>query len=262
MPMKDLSFYGKSVAREVSYRVLLPSRYEDGQQRFPVLYLLHGLYGDRTNWSELTKLTEYARSLDLIIVMPDAGNSWYANSFTNPNDRYDDFIIQDLISEIETKYRILASRSARAIAGLSMGGYGSLKFALKYPSLFCFAGSMTGALSAPLNLGDEVEEFREGLLKAFGPSDDLRRERNDVFSLARIAAPGRLPYIYLDCGAQDSFLVINRRFASLLQSRGISYEYHELPGGHEWQYWDGRLSTLLEVLQSKIQASPGIAASS
>jgi len=260
--MKDSSFYSKSLAREVSYRVLLPSQYNSAQPPFPVLYLLHGLYGDRTNWSELTKLTEYARSLDWIIVMPDAGNSWYANSIANPKDRYDDFVIQDLIPEIETKYRTFASRSGRAIAGLSMGGYGSLKFALKQPSLFCFAGSMTGALSAPLNLGNEVEEFREGLLNAFGTADDPRREQNDVFSLARAADPAQLPYIYLDCGAQDSFLGINRRFANLLQSRGIRYEYHELPGGHEWQYWDGRLPTVLDVARSKIQESPEKAAGS
>lgn len=253
--MKDAAFQSKSLVREARYRIILPSAYADSDRRFPVLYLLHGLYGDRTNWSDLTKLSDYAHSLDLIVVMPDAGNSWYANSFANPTDRYDDFILLDLIPEIEARYRTLASRAGRAIAGLSMGGYGALKFALKDPAKFFFAGSMTGALSAPLDLGNEVEEFREGLMQAFGPADDPRRSQNDVFSLAAAADPAQLPYFYLDCGTQDSFLATNRRFAALLQSRRISYEYHELPGGHEWPYWDGRIPSFLIALFSELQSS-------
>ena len=246
--MNDVLFPSKSLAREARYRIILPSAYASSDRRFPVLYLLHGLYGDRTNWAELTKLSDYARPLDLIIVMPDAGNSWYANSFAIPAERFDDFILLDLIPEIESNYRALATRAGRAIAGLSMGGYGALKFALKHPQMFFLAGSMTGALSAPLDLGNEVEEFREGLQNAFGPSNNPQRAQNDVFALARAADPAHLPYIYLDCGAQDGFLATNRRFAALLQSRGIPYEFHELPGGHEWPYWDSRLPILLSVL--------------
>lgn len=251
--MNDATFYSKSLQRESRYRVILPSAYSDPARRFPILYLLHGLYGDRTNWADLTKLSDHVRSLGLIVVMPDAGNSWYANSFANPAGRYDDFILLDLIPEIELGYRTLAVRAGRAIAGLSMGGYGALKFALKHPQMFFFAGSMTGALSAPLDLGNEVEEFREGLAQAFGPPEDPRRSQNDVFSLAEAADPARLPYLYLDCGAQDSFLATNRRFAALLQSRGIPYEYHELPGGHEWTYWDGRIPSVLIALFSKFE---------
>ena len=255
--MIDTEFHSAALSRKASYRVLLPSGYDANiGRRFPVLYLLHGLYGDRTNWFELTQLTEYVRSLDLIVAMPDAGNSWYANSFAHSKDRYDDFILQDLIPEIESRYRVLAQRASRAIAGLSMGGYGSLKFALKRPDLFAFAGSMTGALSAPLDLGVEVEEFREGLLQAFGPEGAPSRAQNDVFSLARAAEPARLPYIYLDCGAQDSFLATNRQFAALIQTRAIRYEYHELPGSHEWPYWDSRLPVLLNAMSAHIVPAP------
>jgi putative tributyrin esterase len=253
-PLIDAAFQSAALAREARYRVLPPSGYADSARRFPVLYLLHGLYGDRTNWSELTNLSDYVRSLDLIVAMPDAANSWYTNSFAHPNDRYDDFILQDFIPEIEARYRTLSSRATRAIAGLSMGGYGALKFALRHPSLFVFAGSMTGALSAPLSLADEVAEYREGLLQAFGPHADPRRAQNDVFGLARSVDPAALPYIYLDCGAQDHFLAINRQFAALLQSRSIPYEFHELPGAHEWPYWDSRLPAVLDALSRTLPA--------
>ena len=254
--MLDAAFHSKSLSREARYRVLLPASYSESDRRFPVLYLLHGLYGDRTNWSELTKLSDFARSLELIVAMPDAGNSWYMNSAAHPEDRYNDFIVRDFIPEIEARYRTHSSRATRAVAGLSMGGYGALKFALQHPSLFFFAGSMTGALSAPLLLADEVAEFREGLLAAFGPPADPRRAENDVFSLARAADPGALPYLYLDCGIQDGFLSINRQFAAFLQSRSIAYEFHELPGAHEWPYWDSRLPVVLDALARRLPSPP------
>jgi S-formylglutathione hydrolase FrmB len=246
--MKDAAFQSASLGREATCRILLPADYEISGVRYPVLYLLHGLYGDRTNLSMLTKLSEHARSYKLIIVMPDAGNSWYANSFSEPHDRYDDFILRELISWVDATYRTKPQREFRAIAGLSMGGYGALKFSLKRPDLFAFTGSMTGALHAPLGLGEEVAEFREDLLKAFGPPGNPLRAQNDVFALADAADPARLPYIYVDCGIQDGFLSINRQFAALLEQRKIRYEYHELPGGHEWEYWDSRLPSVLRAL--------------
>lgn len=249
--MNDETFYSESLGRQVRYRILLPVGYADSGARFPVLYLLHGLYGDRGNWSELTKLADYGRSQKIIIVMPDAANSWYVNSQSNAADRYEDFIHLELIAEIDRRYRTIPDRQARAIAGLSMGGYGALKFSLKYPELFIFAASMTGALSAPLDLGDQVMEFRDELLKAFGPHGDPCREQNDVFSLARVAKPAHLPYLCLDCGVQDSFLATNRDFVALLKDREIAYEYHEYQGGHEWEYWDERLHSVLQLLSQR-----------
>ncbi len=247
-PLNDLAFHSKSLGREARYRIVFPPAYADSSERFPVLYLLHGMYGDRTNWFELAHLPDHARSHKMLVVMPDAANSWYVNSHAHPQDRYEDFIYQDLIAEVDARYRTIPKPAARAIAGLSMGGYAALKFALKFPELFCVAASMTGALSGPLNLGEEVAEFREVLLQAFGPPGDPRRPQNDVFALATTAGPAKLPYLYLDCGAQDSFLPINRDFAALLQKKHIPYEYHELPGGHDWAYWDQRLPQVLKLI--------------
>ncbi len=252
--LREIKFSSPSLEREVAYRILFPEDYDGFDRRYPALYLLHGLYGDRTNWTTLTKLAQYAHPYKIVIVMPDAGNSWYVNSVSDSKDRFEDFIANDLISEVERSHRVIPRRESRAIAGLSMGGYGAIKFALKNPAGFAFAGSMTGALSAPGNLGNQVPDFQDGLLTVFGAAGHPNRARNDVFALAAQADPAALPYFYMDCGISDGFLQTNRDFASLLQKRGIHYEYHELPGAHEWEYWDSRLPAMLPVLQSHLAA--------
>lgn len=253
--LSEETFFSAALDRDSHYRIILPAGYTESVERYCVLYLLHGLYGDRTNWTELTHLREYSRHYKLIIAMPDAGNSWYVNSSGNLKDRFEDFVVPDFIAEVDTRFRTLQRREARAIAGLSMGGYGAIKFALKNPQLFSFAASMTGAFSAPLDLAEQMPEFRDDLVRAFGVRDSKCRAENDIFLIANSAIPQDLPYFYLDCGAQDSFLEINRRFAAMIQQKHISYEYHEAAGGHEWEYWDRRIRCVLGVLREQY---PGI----
>lgn len=246
--LRDASFHSASLNREMHYRVLLPANYDAATQRYPTLILLHGLYGDYKNWSKLTNLSKYARPLNLIIAMPDAGNSWYVDSATVPADKYEDYIVQDFIREIDAHYRTKPERSARAVAGLSMGGYAAVKFGLKYPNLFSYVGGISAALDAAGDLDETHPEFREGLRKAFGETGNPVRQQNDVFPLLAVADMKTLPYFYMDCGADDMFLGVNRKFVVELQQLKISYEFHEMPGGHEWKYWDGAIERLLSVL--------------
>jgi len=247
----DGTFHSESLNRDIRYRVLLPRGYEAGAQRFAVLYLLHGLDGDYTDWTMNSKLQDHAQRLPLIIVMPDADDSWYTNSATVPGDKFEDYIVKDLVAEIDARFRTKPLRSARAVAGLSMGGYGALKFALKYPQLFAFAGSLSGALDAPLDLDTRVPEYREKLIAAFGPHGNPARPANDLFQLLSRADAAHLPYLYIACGTEDGFLSINREFVSSLPSRKIAFEYHETPGGHSWDYWD---HSVRDVLRSAAKA--------
>ncbi|MGB7207744.1 MAG: alpha/beta hydrolase-fold protein [Pyrinomonadaceae bacterium] len=122
----------KLMAREMPYRVVLPEGYsKNSTDRFPVVFLLHGLTGHYNNWTDRTKLTSYAQKHRFIIVTPEGNDGWYTDSVSTPNDKYESYIIQELIPEIDKSYRTLADRKNRAIAGLSMGGYGGLKFGLK-----------------------------------------------------------------------------------------------------------------------------------
>ena len=244
----DAEFHSGALGRTAKYRIVLPSGYNESAHRYPVLFLLHGVFGSSENWETLTDLSRYAASTDLIIVMPDAANSWYVNSATMPEARYEDFIMQDLLPEVDSRWRTLRSSHRRAIAGLSMGGYGALKFAIKYPDTFAVAASISGAFTGPADLDDKREDLRNDLRAAFGTPGSSIRAENDLFQLVPKTNSRLLPYFYMDCGTADEFCETNRRFAALLCSHGARYEYHEVPGCHSWQYWDQRIAILLPLV--------------
>lgn len=245
-------FFSSALQRQMRYEVVLPAGYASGQQRFPVLYLLHGWQGDETNWVKLTHLVELASRYALIIVTPQALNSWYVNSATNPADHYADYISDDLIAEIDGHYRTIASSHQRAIAGLSMGGYGALLLSLRHPGLFSFAASISGAFSGPSGAEQVMPQLKPSTDQAFGPQGSQTREENNLDTLIAAADPAKMPYMLLDCGTADPFLPSNRHVVEEIWSRGFAYEYHELPGAHTWSFWDNSLPNLLDVLSQKL----------
>ncbi len=255
LTVKDVTFRSASLNRDMPYRIYLPQKYAQPTSRFPVLYLLHGFYGNFRDWDTQSHLRQYAQNLDLIIVMPDEGNNWYVNSATVPQNRYEDYIVKDLIAEVDGRFRSIASRDARAIAGLSMGGYGSLNLALKHPELFTFAGSLSGALNAPSDLGPRQPEFQTSLLDAFGALGSTARNENDVFLRLKQADVSRLPYIYLACGEGDAFIELNRQFAAQLLAEHARYEAHDAPGEHDWKFWDKSIKEMLPVLMRSLNRS-------
>ncbi len=249
--VKDGIFCSLALQREMHYRILLPQEYAEGG-RFPVLYLLHGLYGDYQNWATRTGVENYARGLHLLIVMPDAADSWYTNSATIPADKFEDYIVKDLIPEVDQHYSTVRDRHARAIAGLSMGGFGAVKLALKYPELFAFAGSLSGAFNAPQDLDELRPEFRAKLVEVFGNKGNSTRAENDISRLLGATRQAPLPYFYVACGASDFFLDVNRALIAQLTSRHMVYEYHETSGGHTWEYWDQAVQPMLQVVARTI----------
>ncbi|HEV2578948.1 MAG TPA: alpha/beta hydrolase family protein [Acidobacteriaceae bacterium] len=255
------SFFSAALQRQMRYDIVLPVGYSVGQQRYPVLYLLHGWQGDETNWVKLTHLVELASHYALIIVTPEAANSWYVNSATNPADRYADYIADDLITEIDGHYRTIASSHQRAIAGLSMGGYGALLQTLHHPGLFSFTASISGAFDGPSGADQIMPQLKPSTDQAFGSPGTTTRKQNDLDVLIAAADPAKTPYMLLDCGTADPFLPSNRHVVEELWSRGVSYEYHELPGAHTWSFWDNSLPNLFDVLSRKLHLEqPAVAA--
>lgn len=253
--VREGSFQSAALGRPMRYRIILPSDYEAMRRRYPVLYLLHGLTGDYADWESRTDLAEYAQRLHLIIVMPDGNDAWYTNSAGDPQEKYEDYIAKDLIPEIDKQYRTINARYARAIAGLSMGGYGALKFGLKYPQTFAFAASFSGALQVARDadfFATRPGKYRDGIMKIFGPAGSQTRAENDIYALVKKAVPARMPYIYLDCGTEDELLQANREFVALLHQQKIAYEYRELPGAHAWDYWDRQVRAMFEVLAQRM----------
>lgn len=253
--LREDSVQSAALGRSMRYRVLLPEHYEASLQRYPVLYLLHGLGGDYTDWTTRSNVAEYSRTLPLIIVMPDAGNQWYTNA-DDGSARYEDYIVTDLQADVVKKYRTVNSRYGRAIAGLSMGGFGALKLALKRPAGFAVVGSFSGAFAATrdgelerLIGGAEAERMRS----IFGPPGSTTRQQNDLFALAAALKPAAAPYVYIDCGiADNSLIAANREVAAALHKAGVAYEYHEVPGAHTWDYWDRRIREFLPLLVRKL----------
>lgn len=240
-------------------RVMLPANYGRSARRFPVLYLLHGASGGESDWTTRTNLAAYVERYHLIVVMPGVGDSWYANSAGDARARYEDAIVRDLIPHIDAKYRTLAGWHGRAVAGLSMGGFGAMKFALRYPQLFAFAASFSGAFDAPRTnvVGSSTAEAHtQILLRIFGATQSETRRRNDVFELLRATGEGaRLPYLYLSTGASDplkSVMPANPRFADALRERRVAYEYHERPGSHDWRFWDAEIRLALERMSELV----------
>src|SRR6476646_4978781 len=200
LQFRDDSVVSAAVGRTMRYRVLLPDGYEGSEERYRALYLLHGLSGDYRDWSTRTDLARFARGLPLLIVMPDGENAWY----TNPADkgpRFEDYIADDLIKDVENKYRVIRARYGRAIAGLSMGGYGALKIALKRPGVFAAACGFSSALGVTdPKFDDQMTSFKEQLYKIYGPAGSETRAANDILLIADKAKAEGAPSLYLDCG--------------------------------------------------------------
>ena len=246
--------------KNVLYRVLIPDVYEQGERRYPVLYLLHGLFGTFENWTELTNLGRYIQNLPLIVVMPDGGDGWYTDTTAGEaNERY---LIEELIPAVDGAFRTIPDRNSRAIAGNSMGGYGAFKFALKYPSFFCLAGSFSGAFHAPKLSGpaqnSNWEELGPSISRVFGAAESSIRSENDlkqiVNGLGKMQIEA-LPYFYFECATQDGFLPVNRELDEAFTAAGILHEYHEIDGGHDWAYWDGRIRSFLDLAAEKLKIS-------
>lgn len=231
--------------------VVLPAGYHRSAQRYPVLYLLHGHDGGHRNWMERTNLLAYTARLPLIVVLPDAGNSWYTNSSARPEERFEDYVGRDVPAFVDQNFRTLTFREARYVAGLSMGGYGALKLALKHPARFSLAGSFSGALTAARDTTYPT------VMDAFGPAGSPSRAENDLPALARDARGLDASYFYIDTGSADPVLPSNREFVRAAAERPLAYEYHEVPGAHTWEYWNRRLPVFLALVEERIARLPG-----
>ncbi|HUS10058.1 MAG TPA: alpha/beta hydrolase family protein [Pyrinomonadaceae bacterium] len=258
--VQTIPFESKLVGKTLPYNILLPVDYDKPAAKtkfYPVIYLLHGVAGHYTNWVEKTRLVDYATAYDFIIVTPEGNDGWYTDSATVPSEKYESYIVQELIPDVQKRFRASSEREGRAVAGLSMGGYGAIKFGLKHPEKFAFAASLSGAFSAASWTEQEIKEpgvIRDSVLQTFGPATSETRVANDVLKLVREAKPESLPYFYLDCGTEDFLFSDNRQFVTLLVEKKIQHEYRQLPGTHSWQYWDSQVQEVLRVAAKKLRS--------
>jgi S-formylglutathione hydrolase FrmB len=257
-----IPFKSTLAQRELPYNVVLPPDYTNPANksvRYPVLYLLHGLSGHYSDWISRTKLRQYAADYRLLIVTPEGNDGWYTDSAVTPADKYEAYIVQELIPDVRRRFRVAETREGRAIAGLSMGGYGALKFAVKYPELFAFSASMSGALEAASWTAQDLRNMTaiaRSLPPVFGQPDSSTRLNNDLSKLFLNVAEEKLntlPYFYLDCGTEDPFVDSTRSLSELLMRRKIPHEVRLLPGNHGWKYWDQQVAEVLRLTAKRLQ---------
>jgi len=238
------------LARPVRYCAFLPPSFDqDKTRRYPVLYYLHGL-GDNEQsllnlggWDVISELRRQSKIGDLIVLAPSAGRTFYLNS-ENGKVRYDDFFIKEFMPQMEKKYRAEGTRATRGITGVSMGGYGALRFAFKYPDQFAAVSAQMPALIAqlPKDLYSGGGGAPGSLMgDAFGsPFDRAYFERNNVFYFARTdgAASLKRMKIFFDVGDNDDYGFEQgaQQLHQLLTSRGIPNEFHIYPGRHDAQF--------------------------
>lgn len=227
--------------------VLLPRDYASSGQRYPVLYLLHGMGGAYDNWLTRTNVLEYTADLPVVVVMPDAGDSWYSKSAIDTTRNFQHYVAEDVVNYIDSNFRTLPFGQARFIAGLSMGGYGAVMLATRYPGRYGLAASFSGAVAIP------KDTDTPSLDSIFGPPNAPARDSMDLPGLIRRVDPRGLPYLYLDCGTGDRLVQGNRQFVAILAERGIPYEYHETRGVHEWEYWNRRLPVVLQLVMERLR---------
>ncbi|HKG14759.1 MAG TPA: alpha/beta hydrolase family protein [Pyrinomonadaceae bacterium] len=259
---ETVQFESRLVGAPLPYNVLLPADYKRGaskHRRYPVLYLLHGLGGSAADWvSTRARLADYAAQYPFIVVVPEGKDGWYTDG-PAPDAKFESYFVEELMPDVDRRFRTIASREGRAVAGLSMGGYGSMKFALKHPGLFAFAASMSGALAVASWTPDQrIPEFvRPSVLRVYGDAGSAARLENDVYKLVRELSPERvkaLPFLYLDCGTEDFLITNSRDFSALLIEKKVAHEFRELPGTHSWPYWDRQVQEVLRLAARQLSA--------
>jgi S-formylglutathione hydrolase FrmB len=240
----------KILAKPVPYCIFLPPSYDaDRTRRFPILYFLHGLGENEQvllnsdGWQIIEDAWTQKTLGEFVIVAPAAGRSFYINS-KDGKVRYEDFFIQEFVPAIEKNYRIRAGRNSRGLDGISMGGYGALRLALKYPNLFGSVSAHSAALiEKPPTVEatpQQQEQIARVLGNAFGvPFDRAYWNRESPFTIVRGELKPVGMKIYFDCGTEDDFgfNLGAQQFDDLLKSRGITHEFHLYPGSHNWIYF-------------------------
>jgi S-formylglutathione hydrolase FrmB len=213
--------------------------------RRKVLYLLHGLSDDASAWQRYTAIESIAALYGLVVIMPSAGRSFYADLPNGQN--YFSYLTDELPGYLQKVFGLSPRREDTLIAGNSMGGYGAFKAAFLHPELYSAAASFSGVLSLAF-ITDYPNDPRRGEFEyLFGDLDKMTGSEHDPAAWLKRAAnnPGKLPGLYIACGRQDDLYPLNKQFYAACQSLGIHVDYHEEDGFHDWFFWNAQIQRFL-----------------
>jgi enterochelin esterase-like enzyme len=263
--LENHSIQSKILQQPMKFFILLPDNYYLNNQKFPVIYLLHGMGGDGESWikrcaikNQIDSLTEKHLISEFIYVMPDAQNSYYMNNYDN-SFCYEDYFIKELTIYIDSVYHTLPGNENHTLMGLSMGGFGAALLGTKYPDKFGSIVIMSGALrdsSILVNMSGEEYDHYYG--KVIGPDLTGKSRITEHWKLnspyylidSISAVPLRKTHWYIECGMSDARLPANDAFHKLLMKYNIPHQYYIRPGNHNWEFWCNSTSLALIYLTS------------
>jgi S-formylglutathione hydrolase FrmB len=258
--------------RTLRAAVVLPNTYAATTNRktvYPVLYLLHGGGGQFSDWLKQTPdkqlLQKLADQYNLIIVTPEGDRlSGYLDSPIQKDNRFETYIVREVIQKIDDTYRTIRDRKGRVITGLSMGGHGALYLSARNPMLFCAAGSMSGAVdlnAANWRITPEfAKQIEPGFTRILGPvgaNPDLYAANSVVYMTDKLKANGLK--LIIDCGVDDFLIEPNRELHRRLVYNKVDHDYTERPGGHTWEYWQNSLPNHILFFSNILKANGSLA---
>ena len=238
----DSKLFGEAV----NVNVYLPAGYDAaGDRLYPVVYLLHGLYGTYVDWANaghmkdvVDELISSGEIVPMVIIMPNAGdpdihNNW--NGYFNmPGRPYEDFFFQELIPTLESRYKIKADKQHRAVMGLSMGGGGSTVYAQRHPDMFSSCYAMSAWLDSPEPRGDNTQDKFYIVSKAVHDHSALAFIDNaDDATIEKL----RTVKWFFDCGDDDGLMDLSVSLFQKMRDRGLRSELRVRNGVHNWEYW-------------------------
>lgn len=261
MASMNCHYYSFSLKHTVDVNVIIPTPegneqitseeskkeypYENG---LPVLYLLHGAFGDYSSWMRFSNIERYAQKHRCAVVMASAENSFYQDMYRG--DPFFTFFTEELPGFIKRIFPVSRKREDTYIAGLSMGGYGAWFLALSRPESYSKAASLSGALDISVT----YEKIKEGVIdgpfpwnEIFEHPQQLSGSDADLLTLYdRCAAAGNVPELYHACGTGDFVYGMNREMKARMEERGAKAVYEEGEGGHNWDFWDEYIQNVLQ----------------
>ena len=249
------SMVSKITGYDVNYSVYLPPGYDSSQRSYPVVYLLHGYTDNETAWVQFGEVNRVADEAiasgeipPMIIIMPDAKVTWYVNNHTG-TDKYEDMMIEEFIPFVEKQYRIRSDRAFRGVSGLSMGGNGSLVYALRHPDVF----GVCAPFSAAVYTNEEVVDYlkddqKQWFTSIYGDLDKNDKLPQHWLDYSVLEMIKKLPAetisqvkFYIDCGDDDFLYKGNAALHVALRDKGVEHQFRIREGAHNWTYWRGNI---------------------
>ena len=260
MAIIEVNFISKCLMRTVTFNAIIPvdkfgPQTENAEQKpLKTLYLLHGIFGNYTDWVNGTRIQAWAEANDLAVIMPSGENRFYLDD-EKSGELYGEFIGKELVEFTRKLFPLSDKREDTFIAGLSMGGYGAIRNGLKYAENFgCVIGLSAALVHDTWKDADNsapIFTFRRNYYEAiFGEYDKVKGSDKDPKALLlKLKEEGRpVPKMYLCCGTEDNLVTVNRDFRDFLNENGVDLTYVEGPGKHDWVFWDTYIKKVLDWL--------------